>query len=165
MPNHVPILFTCALQGAKKGIIMLLPPMQPVPLAEVPEGLIPRIIDAAGAGFPSPSQDWQEDAICLIELLRLDRAASFVFRISGSSMIEAGIYDDDVVVVDRDTRPSEGHIVIAIVDGGFVCRQLASRHGSMFLEARNSRQCYESTPAEGVEIWGVVRTSVRDFRR
>ena len=55
---------------------MLLPPMQPVPLAEVPEGLIPFIIGAAGAGFPSPSQDWQEDAICLIELLRLDRAAS-----------------------------------------------------------------------------------------
>lgn len=150
---------------AKKGIIMLLPPMQPVPLAMVPEGLIPHIISAAGAGFPSPSQDWQEDAICLIELLRLDRAASFVFRISGNSMIEAGIYDDDVVVVDRDTRPVEGHIVIAIVDGGFVCRQLARRQGGMMLEARNRHLHYEPTSAEGVEIWGVVRSSVRDFRR
>ena len=99
------------------------------------------------------------------EPLRLDRAASFVFRISGSSMIEAGIHDNDVVVVDRDTRPVEGHIVIAIVDGGFVCRQLVRRSGAMFLEARNSRQCYEATSAEGVEIWGVVRTGVRDYRR
>ncbi len=80
-------------------------------------------------------------------------------------MIDAGIYDDDVVVVDRDTRAVEGHIVIAVVDGGFVCRQLARRQGGIFLEARNSHQHYDPTPAEGVEIWGVVRTSVRDFRR
>lgn len=144
---------------------MLLPAMQPIPLAETNEGLIPLIVGAAGAGFPSPSQDWSEDAICLKELLRLDRAASFVFRISGTSMIEAGIYDNDVVVVDRDTRPVEGHIVIAIVDGGFVCRQLARRQGRIFLEARNTRQHSEPTPAEGVEIWGVVRTGVRDYRR
>src|SRR3546814_2330068 len=98
----------------------MLPLMQPVPLADVPQGTILRIVGAAGAGFPSPAQDWQDDAISLIELLRLDRAASFVFRISGSSMIDAGIHDNDVVVVDRDTRPVEGHIVIAIVDGGFV---------------------------------------------
>ena len=120
---------------------------------------------AAGAGFPSPAQDWEDDAINLIELLRLDRAASFVFRISGNSMIEAGIYDNDVVVVDRDTRPAEGHIVIAIIDGGFVCRQLVRRRGTIFLEARNSQQGYEPTSADGVEIWGVVRTGVRDYRR
>jgi DNA polymerase V len=143
----------------------MLPMMQPVPLANVPEGTILRIIGAAGAGFPSPAQDWADDAISLIELLRLDRAASFVFRISGSSMIDAGIYDNDVVVVDRDTRPAEGHIVIAIVDGGFVCRQLAKKRGAIVLEARNSQQFYEPTPAEGVEIWGVVRTGVRDYRR
>jgi len=144
---------------------MLLPLMQPVPLAEVPPGLIPRIIGAAGAGFPSPSQDWQEDSISLIELLRLDRAASFVFRISGSSMIDAGINDNDVVVVDRDVRPVEGHIVIAILDGGFVCRQLVRRQGVICLEARNSRQHYDPTPADDLEIWGVVRTGVRDYRR
>lgn len=144
---------------------MMLPLMQPVPLVDVPEGTILRIVGAAGAGFPSPAQDWEDDAISLIELLRLDRAASFVFRISGSSMIEAGIHDNDVVVVDRDMRPSEGHIVIAIVDGGFVCRQLVHRRGAAFLEARNSQQRYEATPADGVEIWGVVRTGVRDYRR
>ena len=94
----------------------MLPLMQPVPLADVPQGTVLRIVGAAGAGFPSPAQDWEDDGISLIELLRLDRAASFVFRISGSSMIEAGIHDNDVVVVDRDTRPVEGHIVIAIVD-------------------------------------------------
>jgi len=142
----------------------MLPLMQPVPLAHVP-GIVPRIIGAAGAGFPSPAQDWEDDAISLVELLRLDRAASFVFRISGSSMIDAGIFDNDVVVVDRDTRALEGHIVIAIVDEGFVCRQLARRQGKTFLEARNSRQHYEPVSADEIEIWGVVRTGVRDYRR
>lgn len=143
---------------------MLLPPMMPVPLTAPPVGLAPRCMGAAGAGFPSPSQDWEEDSISLIDLLRLDRAASYVFRISGSSMIDAGICDDDVVVVDRDTRPVEGHIVIAIVDGGFVCRQLVRREGEMLLEARNNRQRTPPSPARDVEIWGVVRTCVRDYR-
>lgn len=144
---------------------MLLPVMRPVPLAEVPYDLALQIVGAAGAGFPSPAQDWEDDAISLVELLRLDRAATFVFRISGWSMIEAGIHDKDVVVVDRDTNPRNGHIVIAIVDGGFVCRQLAERQGNAFLEARNSRQNYPATPAEGIELWGVVRAGVRDFQR
>ncbi|HEX7819722.1 MULTISPECIES: LexA family transcriptional regulator [Sphingomonadaceae] len=145
---------------------MLLPPMQPVPIAAVSSGLRLRIIGAAGAGFPSPAQDWADDAISLIELLRLDRAASFVFRISGSSMVDAGLHDNDVVVVDRDVTPSNGHIVIAIVEGGFVVRQLAVRQGVPFLEARNSRMSYAATVADdAVEVWGVVRASVRDYQR
>ncbi len=140
--------------------------MQPIPIAEAPTGLLIRYLGAAGAGFPSPAQDWEEDSINLAQLLRLDRAASFVFRISGSSMIEAGIHDNDVVVVDRDTRPSPGHIVIAVVDGGFVVRQLVSRGGAPWLEARNSRQTYAPRLAdETVEIWGVVRAGVRDYQR
>lgn len=143
-----------------------LPIMQPLPLAALPEGLIVQAIGAAAAGFPSPAQDWQEDAIDLVELLRLDRPASFVFRISGSSMIEIGIHDDDLVVVDRDMRPRDGHVVIAVVEGGFVCRQLVIRQGIPHLEARNSAMRYPVTVAdESVEIWGVVRTAVRDLRR
>lgn len=127
--------------------------------------ILSRFAGAAGAGFPSPAQDWEDDAINLVDMLRLDRPASFVFRISGSSMIEAGINNNDIVVVDRDVRPSEGHIVIAIVDGGFVCRQLVRRNGQMHLAARNSSQSYPLTPADDIEIWGVVRSAVRDFRK
>lgn len=140
--------------------------LRPVPIADMNPGLRLRIIGAAGAGFPSPAQDWADDAISLVELLRLDRAASFVFRISGSSMVDAGLYDQDVVVVDRDTKPVAGHLVIAIVDGGFVVRQLVVRQGRPFLEARNARMVYEPTLAdETVEVWGVIRASVRDYQR
>ena len=88
-----------------------------------------QIVTAAGAGFPSPAQDWEETAINLVELLRLDRAASFVFRVSRHSMMDAGLFDGDVVVVDRDAKPGNGCIVIAVVEGGFVVRQLVMHGG------------------------------------
>jgi DNA polymerase V len=142
-----------------------LPRARPIPVSEIPPTLRLRIMGAAGAGFPSPAQDWEETSINLVELLRLDRAASFVFRVSGNSMIDAGLYDNDVVVVDRDGKPSNGRIVIAIVDGGFVIRQLSYRDGVPLLEARNSRMSYPLTVAdETVEVWGVVRASVRNLQ-
>ena len=135
----------------------------PVPITAVPPGFRLRIVASAGAGFPSPAQDWEDDALSLVELLRLDRAAAFVFRISGSSMVEAGLHDKDIVVVDRDTKPRNGSLVVAIVDGGFVCRQLCIRSGVGYLEPRNSRMSYPLCICdETVEIWGVVRASVRD---
>ncbi len=140
---------------------------RPIPIADVPADLRLQIVGAAGAGFPSPAQDWQETAIDLVELLRLDRAASFVFRVDGNSMMDAGLYDNDVVVVDRDAKPVNGRIVIAIVDGGFVIRQLVIRQGTPYLEARNARMSYPLTVADGdmgVEIWGVVRASVRNLQ-
>lgn len=135
----------------------------PVPITAVPPGFRLRIVASAGAGFPSPAQDWEDDALSLVELLRLDRAAAFVFRISGSSMVEAGLHDKDIVVVDRDTKPRNGSLVVAVVDGGFVCRQLCIRSGVGYLEPRNSRMSYPLCICdETVEIWGVVRASVRD---
>ncbi|MCW2339111.1 DNA polymerase V [Sphingobium sp. B2D3A] len=136
----------------------------PIPLIDVPVDLRLQIIGSAGAGFPSPAQDWEESGINLVDLLRLDRAASFVFEVRGNSMIDAGIYDRDIVVVDRDSRPCNGRIVIAVVDGGFVVRQLCTRGGTAYLQARNSRMNYRETSAEGVEIWGVVRASVRNLQ-
>lgn len=137
----------------------------PIPLAELPDDLRLQVIGAAGAGFPSPAQDWEETAIDLVKLLRVDRAASYVFRVSGSSMVDAGLFDSDVIVVDRDAKPSNGRIVVAVVDGGFVVRQLCVRQGVPTLEARNSAMRYEAVVAdETVEVWGVVRASVRNLQ-
>jgi DNA polymerase V len=146
--------------------MMMLPVAQPVPLADLGPGFQLCPIGVAGAGFPSPAQDWEEDAINLADLLRLNRAGSFVFRIEGSSMVEAGISDRDVVVVDRDVTPRSGDIVIAVVAGGFVCRQLVRRDGLPYLEARNSRQNYpEQVADDTAEVWGVVRAGVRNFQQ
>jgi DNA polymerase V len=145
--------------------LALIPSSYPIPLAELPADLHLQVVGAAGAGFPSPAQDWEETAINLVDLLRLDRAASFVFRVSGQSMIDAGLFDSDVVVVDRDAKPVNGRIVIAVVDGGFVVRQLCYRQGVPMLEACNSSMRYDAVVAdETVEVWGVVRASVRNLQ-
>ncbi len=136
---------------------------RPTPISCLPDDLRLRIVDAAGAGFPSPAQDWEDPTLDLIELLRLDRAASFVFRVSGESMRDTGFFDRDVVVVDRDRRPANGSIVIAIVDGGFVIRQMVVRGNVPYLEARNALM--NANPVrcdEDVEVWGVVRASIRN---
>ncbi|MGB3796831.1 MAG: S24 family peptidase [Alteraurantiacibacter sp.] len=133
-------------------------------LDALPRNFRMQIMEAAGAGFPSPAQDWEETAIDLVALLRLDRAASYVFRVSGNSMREAGLYDRDVVVVDRDRDPINGSIVIAIVEGGFVVRQMVIRGNVPYLEARNSTlRCEPVIANEDVELWGVVRASVRNL--
>jgi len=80
-------------------------------------------------------------------------------------MLDAGLFDSDVLVVDRDAKPANGRIVIAVVDGGFVVRQLCVRNGVPTLEARNSRMHYDPVVAdESVEVWGVVRASVRNLQ-
>lgn len=81
-------------------------------------------------------------------------------------MIEAGINNRDIVVIDRDAKPRNGSLVIAVVEGGFVCRQLCIRDRVGYLEARNARMKYPLCLCdETVEIWGVVRAGVRDYQR
>ena len=123
-----------------------------------------RIVEAAGAGFPSPAQDWEETGIDLVEMLSLERAASYVFRVSGESMIDAGLNDGDTLIVDRDGKPRRGSIVIAVCDGGFVVRQIDHVDGIPHLVGRNARRPYRPRRCdEDVEIWGVVRTVVRNL--
>jgi DNA polymerase V len=123
-----------------------------------------RIVDAAGAGFPSPAQDWEETGIDLVELLRLEQPASYVFRVSGDSMIEAGIHDRDTIVVDRDRKASNGSIVIAVCDGGFVIRELRNIRGAPHLVGRNAERGYAPRLCDDqVEIWGVARAVIRNL--
>jgi DNA polymerase V len=136
----------------------------PIPILAPSRRPVLRIVEAAGAGFPSPAQDWEETGIDLMSLLAIDRAASFVFRVSGDSMKEAGIEDHDTLIVDRDVDPRPGSIVIAVCDGGFVVRQISLIEGRPHLVGRNAERAYEPRLCdEQIEIWGVVRTVVRNM--
>ena len=136
----------------------------PIPILAPSRRPVLRIVEAAGAGFPSPAQDWEETGIDLMSLLAIDRAGSFVFRVSGESMTDAGLQDHDTLIVDRDVEAKSGSIVIAVCDGGFVVRQIAMIEGRPHLIGRNARSPYEPRLCdEQVEIWGVVRTVVRNL--
>lgn len=145
---------------------MHLPVSLPVPVARTTTVSI-RGAGAAGAGFPSPAQDWEEPAIDLASLLELDRPSAYVFRVSGESMIDVGIHDNDILVVDRDAEACAGCVVVAVCDGGFVVREIRHVRGLPHLVGRNAASPYQPRlcdPDLGVEIWGVARTVVRRMR-
>ena len=116
------------------------------------------------AGFPSPAEDLGAKRIDLTELLVVHVLATYFLRASGISMIELGIFDGDLLVVDRAIRPRHGHIVVAIVDGEFTVKQLYQRAGHLKLKAGNPTYP-DIVPKEGqaFEIWGVVTASIKQF--
>ncbi|NBT69192.1 MAG: peptidase [Betaproteobacteria bacterium] len=91
--------------------------------------------------------------------------ATFLLRVRGDSMRGVGIFDGDVVLVDRAIRPRSGHVVIAVVDGEFVCKTLAIRADRVRLKAANPTFA-DIVPKEGqtLEIWGVVTAAIKQFK-
>ena len=117
------------------------------------------------AGFPSPAEDLGAQRIDLAQLLIKHSQATYFLRASGHSMTEAGIFDGDILVIDRAIKPRNTHIVVAIVDGEFTVKQLYQRAGRMKLKAANSTYP-DITPKEGqtIEVWGVVTSTIKQFK-
>ena len=91
--------------------------------------------------------------------------ASFLLRIRGESMRDVGIFDGDVVLVDRAITPRSGHVVVAIVENELVCKTLQMRAGRIKLKAANSTYP-DIVPKDSqtVEIWGVVVAAIKQFK-
>lgn len=114
------------------------------------------------AGFPSPAEDIGAKRIDLTAQLIKHPQATFLLRARGDSMREAGIFDGDVLIVDKAVTAKSGHVVIAVIDGEMVCKQLQIRAGRMKLKAANPSYP-DIVPKEGqvVEVWGVVTASIK----
>ncbi|HEU6454016.1 MAG TPA: translesion error-prone DNA polymerase V autoproteolytic subunit [Roseateles sp.] len=117
---------------------------------------------AVHAGFPSPAEDIGAKRVDLTAQLVKHPQATFLIRARGDSMRDAGIFDGDVLVVDKAVQAKNGHVVIAVVDGEFVCKQLQLRAGRIKLKAANPSYP-DIVPREGqvVEVWGVVTASIK----
>lgn len=125
---------------------------------------VPLYLDAVSAGFPSPADDYVESALDLNEYLVSNPAATFMVRVSGDSMIEAGIHDGDVLVVDRARDPLPGRIVVAVLDGELTVKRLKRQDGCFVLAPENS--AYEPIRVgeeQDLSVWGVVSGVVRRF--
>jgi DNA polymerase V len=83
-----------------------------------------KVAGSVVAGFPSPAEQYLEPPLDLNELLVKRPAATYFVRVEGDSMIEAGIHDGDLLVVDRSLRPASGDVIIASVDGDFTVKML-----------------------------------------
>lgn len=118
---------------------------------------LPYFKSGVRAGFPSPADDYLEDNICLQDLLVEHPAATFLVRIEGDSMKDAGILNGDIAVVDRALTPRHGKIVVAVVDGEFTIKRLIYRDGHCFLQGANPDfPEIEVSDCSQNQVWGVV---------
>jgi DNA polymerase V len=109
------------------------------------------------AGFPSPAEDYIEDKLDLNDLLIQHPTATFFLKVSGNSMIKAGIHHGDILIVDRSLRPSNGKIVIASINGELTVKRLKKIGEKVYLAAENDTyKPFEITSEEELVIWGVV---------
>ena len=117
------------------------------------------------AGFPSPADDYVEDRLDLNQLLVQNKSATFFLRVKGDSMINAGIHDGDIIVVDRSVEPVDRSVVVAVIDGELTIKRLVKRNGVAELHAENPK--YDPIRfKEGQEltIWGVVTSAVHTVK-
>ncbi|TXT41390.1 MAG: hypothetical protein FD135_263 [Comamonadaceae bacterium] len=131
----------------------------------LPPTLVSLVPCRVAAGFPSPAEDQAVQRIDLMAQLIKHPQATFLLRVRGESMKDVGIFDNDVVLVDRAITPRSGHVVIATVDGEFVCKTLWQRAGRMKLKAANvAFPDINPTDGQTVEVWGVVVAAIKQFK-
>lgn len=116
---------------------------------------------AVPAGFPSPADDYVEQRISLDEHLIQHRESTFFMRVSGESMRGLGIFDGDLLVVDRALAVTHGCVVIAVLDGEFTVKQLLHTADGQVLRAAHPG--YPDTlikPEQDFSVWGVVSWNI-----
>jgi DNA polymerase V len=109
------------------------------------------------AGFPSPAEDYIDRKIDLNEQLIANPAATFMVRVEGSSMIDCGINEQDVLIVDRSLKAKDKDIILAVVDGEFTVKRLRIKRGVYELVPENPNyQVITITEGTDFVVWGVV---------
>ncbi|PIS02849.1 MAG: peptidase S24 [Chlamydiae bacterium CG10_big_fil_rev_8_21_14_0_10_42_34] len=109
------------------------------------------------AGFPSPAEDYLDQNLDLNDYLIQHPAATFFVRVDGDSMIGANIHKNDLLVVDKALDPSNGKIVVAILNGEFTVKRFRITDHHVFLEPENPKyKTIEITPDTDFRVWGVV---------
>src|SRR3990167_8103225 len=114
------------------------------------------------AGFPTGAEEETLDTLTLDSYLIKNREATYVLTVKGDSMIDAGIHEGDLVIVERGVEAKSGDIVIAEVDGAFTMKYFRPKAGKLVLEAANKKY-RPIVPREDLKIAAVVRAVIRKY--
>ena len=118
---------------------------------------IPFIKEGVSAGFPSPAADFMENGIDLNTELSTNPLATFYIKVKGNSMIDAGINDKDVLVVDRSLEPQNNKIAICFIDGEFTVKRIQKEKDCLYLLAESPNYPHIKVTEENqLIIWGIV---------
>ncbi|MGF1723654.1 LexA family protein [Photobacterium nomapromontoriensis] len=122
---------------------------------------IPFFLEAVRCGFPSPADGYQEELDLDSYLIR-NPNATFMLKAAGDSMVGAGIYDGDLLVVDRAESVVPGRIVIVRIYDEFTCKRLVRHDNAWWLKAENP--AFKPFPIpEDAEIFGVVTRNIHNL--
>jgi len=133
-----------------------------------PSSVLVRMVEArVSAGFPSPADDYAETYLSLDELVNVRSPSVYLVRAGGDSLNGVGIYDGDVLVVDRAAVANQGEVVIALIEGEFTAKVLSyDVNGRPLLLAANpAYPTITLQDGEALELWGVVTDNLHSLRR
>ncbi len=138
-----------------------------IPLMQVdPACLVPMMGAKVCAGFPSPADDYIEEALDPSRLIITNPVSTFLWRVTGCSMIEKGILDGDFVVVDRSLTVKVGDVVVAIIDGMPSLKVVKRRAGRLVLDFANKAMGHlQLDETSEAIVWGVVTWSLTQHRK
>ncbi|MFD2551326.1 LexA family protein [Bizionia sediminis] len=114
------------------------------------------------AGFPSPAEDFKEERLSLDTMLVKNKMATFYARVSGQSMIDAGLDDNDLLVIDRSLEPENNRIAVCFLDGEFTVKRLRVEKDGVWLQPENAMyQPIKITEENDFVIWGIVTNVIK----
>ena len=119
---------------------------------------------SVNAGFPSPAEDHIDIGLDLNEYLVKHESSTFYIYVKGSSMINAGIYDGDLIIVDRSLEPRSNNIVLAVIDGEFTIKKIQKKNNTIYLMPDNK----DYNPIlindnMDFQVWGVITHCIHHF--
>ena len=125
---------------------------------------LPLFEAGVSAGFPSPADDYMDVAIDLNRELIRNKTATFCVRVSGTSMRDAGIQDDSILIVDRSLQPENNNIVLAVINGEFTVKRINTHDDDLYLMPENGDfQPIKITVEMDFRVWGVVTSVINQF--
>ena len=130
---------------------------------DLPATFTKFFVEPVSVGFPSPANDYLESPIDLNQYLIKNGAATFLVRVSGDSMLDANIADQAILIVDRSLKPKHGSIVVASLDGDFICKRLQLKPRLCLLPENPKYEPIYIQHGQDLDIMGTVTAAINKF--
>lgn len=127
---------------------------------------IPALDSAIPAGFPSPAEGLPSDSIDLNRELISHPSSTFCARVTGDSMIESGISDGDILIIDKSLEARNGSIAVCFYDGEFTLKRISIKSDGLYLEPSNPRYTtIKVTEDANFNVWGIVTYVIKSISK
>ena len=124
---------------------------------------LPFVENGISAGFPSPADDFLDSSIDLNQSLIKNKDATFYGRVRGDSMIDAGMNNGDLLIIDKSINPTDGRIAVCFIDGEFTVKRIKIEKDVIWLIAENKNyKPIKVTKEDDFTIWGIVINVIKN---